>query len=287
MSRVCRFCRSRPASSREHVVARSRLKTINSFKSDQERNDNIKKEYRGITCDKDSPERGCNNAIGKYEEFSWSNLAQATVWKVLAGNINQVFTEDWLIISNAPPDTILHYEDMLCSAIKSNSKFPDLTYTFDLDASNSELFSKFGIASKSVHFRARQGAAFYSKDSAASNEDAGYLAEANEQGEAELNVLMRLETIEVVTGEAELINLESGERKLFVADYIIYLSADANSHRIAFILPLVGGIVTGWSAEAAIEVGKANFLDILNKNMSNLKITKISPYFEANSSSYQ
>jgi len=81
----CRFCKNKKASSKEHLIANSRLKDISSIHSENRPNDNVRKKFKGITCEE------FNNNLGKYEGKKWSGLAYATAWKILAGNINKAF----------------------------------------------------------------------------------------------------------------------------------------------------------------------------------------------------
>ena len=139
MIKRCVFCTERNASSKEHLIANSRLKRIQSFKAEEQRNDNIRKKYKKITCEI------CNRRLGKYEEKSPVTLAYSTAWKILAGNINGTFTDQDYILSNTKEEGVKSYEKQIRKIIEGEFILPANTFAFDIENGNSFAIN-FGIA---------------------------------------------------------------------------------------------------------------------------------------------
>lgn len=279
---ICRYCKEKNASSKEHLIANSRLASINSFKAKKETNDNIQKTYKKITCE------NCNNELGKYEEKKWSNLAYATIWKVLAGNINDAFKRqpDYLL-KNTSKSTIKFFEQQFLDIIKKEKIIPGNTFKFDFDPMDSDLTKKFGLAVKPVVLKTVdengkpiEGVKIFSKDKGGGSNEGGYIASTDGTGKAELNILTRVELIRVVEETSTLTNLDTNEKKSFKTDFLIYVSFNSNSHRLLFILPLINQINTNWS-NARIQLLHRGFLKIIQENFTELKITCLNEYFKS------
>ena len=278
---ICKYCKEKNASSKEHLIANSRLISINSFKERNETNDNIQKTYKKITCE------NCNNELGKYEEKEWYNLAYATIWKVLAGNINAAFKRqpDYLL-KNTSISTIQFFEQQFLDIIKTEKIIPGNTFKFDFDPMNSALTNKFGLAVKSVVFKPVdengkpiERVKIFSKDKGGGSNEGGYTVSTDETGKAELNILTRVELVRVVEEISTLTNLDTNEKRTFKTDFLIYVSFNSNSHRLIFILPLIHQINTSWS-NARIQLKHRDFLKIIQENFTELKITGLNEYFK-------
>lgn len=270
----CRYCKDKNASSKEHVVANRRLTQINSFKQLEEINDNIPKIFKKITCET------CNNELGKYEDKSEFNLAHATIWKILAGNINNAFERyPEYILKITSLKTINIYEEQFLNSIKNNLIFPALTFSFSFDAQNSVFQNRFGEAVKKIVTKVLdengnpiEDVTFYSKDSFLNNNDSGYISKSNENGEININILTRIEKIKIVK-EYIYINNEIKEIEI-----IIYISFDANNHRLILIFPLIGEIKIGLENKF-IEIILEDFSTILQKHLPEISITELKNYY--------
>ena len=128
----CRYCQKNYARSKEHIIVNSRLDSLNKFKNLTQRNDNIRKTYKNITCTE------CNHILGEYESKNWICLANATIWKILAGNTNSAFEEDSeYILKHSDERCIKNFENVLLTVIKStNLALQDNTFTFNIDHKN-------------------------------------------------------------------------------------------------------------------------------------------------------
>ena len=127
LHKKCRFCKKNNASSREHILARSRLHRINQFRPDNLKNDNYRKKFRGITCKK------CNSELGRYEELQWSSLAYATIWKILVGNTNDVFRSIPVFLLKHTNNSCREaHENLILNVIKSKKILPENTFGFDI-----------------------------------------------------------------------------------------------------------------------------------------------------------
>jgi hypothetical protein len=123
----CIFCAEKNASSKEHLIANSRLRRIQSLKAEKQRNDNIRKKYKKITCE------DCNRKLGQYEARQSVNLAYSTIWKILAGNINNAFTDQDYILSNTQGDSIQSFEKQIREVIEGEYILPANTFAFDIE----------------------------------------------------------------------------------------------------------------------------------------------------------
>lgn len=283
MNKICRYCKikqARKGKNGEHIIVASRLREINSFKTECERNDNIQKGYK-ITCE------NCNNLLGEYERERWSNLTYATVWKILASNVNSVFRRHPdFIIENTPPEIIEKYEFEFLKLIKGDGFLPKNTFSFSFDPNKSELKKKFGIASQKIKLKSKdengnsiQGATFYTKDKGGGEKEVGYQVSSDERGIAEIDVLTRIELVRVVKEKLILTNSESDEIQKTTIDIIIYISFNSNSHRLVFILPLIGTYNTGWN-NVTIKANHKGFLKIIQDNFPEIAFTEINEYFK-------
>ena len=117
MLKKCRMCKENLASSKEHLITNSRLNTIN--KNRKGTNDNNQKTFKNITC------KDCNNLLGKYE-YSILLRSHITLWKILAGNINDTFNKDTnnkYKLENTLVKSLELYEKEILDIILQNIKF--------------------------------------------------------------------------------------------------------------------------------------------------------------------
>jgi hypothetical protein len=270
----CRYCKDKNPSSKEHLVANRRLIQINSFKQLEEINDNVPKTFKKITCE------SCNNELGKYEDKSAFNLAHATIWKILAGNINNAFERyPEYILKISSLKTININEEQLLNIIKENLILPELTFTFSFDAQKSIFQNRFGEAVKKIVSKVLdengnpiEDAVFYSKDSFLNNNDSGYISKSNKNGEINIDILTRIEKIKIIKENIH-INNEIKEIEI-----IIYISFDANNHRLILIFPLIGEIKIGLKNKF-IEIIFEDLLIILQKHLPEISITELKNYY--------
>jgi hypothetical protein len=263
------------------LIANSRLITINSFKENGETNDNIQKTYKKITCEP------CNNELGKYEELKWSNLSYATVWKVLAGNVNCAFDRSpEYLLNNTDKLTIESFEEQMFDIIKTKKIIPENTFKFDFNPMKSDLTNKFGVAVKSVKInpvdesgKPIEGVKIFVKDKGGGSKEKGYTASSDKNGNAELNILTRVELVRILKEELTITNSKTKETKDIKIDFLVYISFNSNNHRLVFLLPLIGKINTGW-VNSDIEIKHRGFLKILQDNFEELSILELTKYFE-------
>lgn len=277
----CRFCRLNNASSKEHLIADSRLRTINSFKNAADANDNIQKTYKKITCE------ACNNKLGKYEEEHRHNLAYATIWKLLAGNINESFDrQNEFYLKNPTSPTIELFENMMLDVIKGKSILPLHTFKYDLDPTSSEFENKFGFAAQKVVIKPVdengmpiEGVKVFAQDKGGGEDEKGYIISSNEDGIAEFNILTRIESIRIIR-ETIIVEPSSEDLKLKIDfEIIIYLSFDSNSNRVLVILPLLHNLKTDYGELIITLFDEAFFLRSLRKSFPELEVVSIEKYF--------
>lgn len=283
---TCLYCNENKADSNEHLIVDRRIKRINSFKTDQEKNDNIQKDFKKITCEP------CNNRLGEYEEKSTWNLAYATIWKIIAGNINKAFNrlpEYYFGITS--DKTIKFYENLLLNVVKKELILPKNTFDFDFNPMNSSLSNKFGFATKKILINPVnekgepiEGAKIYTKDKSGSGTENGYIATSDKNGKAELKILTAIEKIRVVKETIKINNsndLNSKEKNIEF-ESIVYLSFNANGNRLICILPLLHSVSTDWG-DIIIELFDENFfLKTINKAFPEMEIVTIRKFFKEN-----
>ena len=276
----CRYCRNSDATSREHIIVDSRLRSINKFKNSTQRNDNIPKTYKNITC------KECNQILGEYESTKWSFLAYATIWKILAGNANDAFTKkSEYILKHSDKRCIEYFENVLLAAIKSkNLVLPEYTFTFDIEPKTLNSENKLGKAIQSAVVRCVgdelglpiEGVVVYLKPKGGSDKEKGYYSQSNESGEASLNILMRLEMIKIVSERLTIQNSITKEEICKNIDVIIYVSLNLENHRTLVILPLLGTYNTGWP-NTPLKTSHKGFLKIVQNHISDIKIVGLKP----------
>ena len=276
----CRYCKKWAARSKEHIIVNSRLRSINKFKNPTQKNDNVRKTYKNITCNE------CNHALGEYESNSWSSLAYSTIWKILAGNANDAFEEDSeYILMHSDRDCIKHYENQILKCIKFNNVgIPDNTFSFSIDSNTVDPENKPGKAVKKVVFRTIdesgrpiKGAAVYMKPKGGSDKEKGYYSQSNEKGEASLSVLMRLEMVKIVSEKITIRNDYTKEIIYKDIDIIIYFSFNPDNHRTLVILPLICKYNTGWP-NTPFKLSHKGFLGIAQDYISEIRIVDLKPY---------
>lgn len=279
--KICRLCRINQASSKEHLIANSRLKTLNDYKENSETNDNIQKTYKKITCE------SCNNSLGEYERIRWCYLAYATVWKLLAGNLNSAFDRQRdFILENSSFHTIDMFEKFMADLIRSKNILPLYTFKFSLDPMKSELENKFGFAKQQVKLKAVgenddpiSSGTFFTQDKGGGEKEKGYIAAVNKNGSADLSILSRIEIIRIVKHaiEIQVFNEKSKEKIDF--DIIVYVSLDGGGHRLLLGLPLISMTEIGSGQHISKSFDESFFLPIFKKCLPELEIISIEKYF--------
>ena len=273
----CRYCQNSDASSREHIIASSRLRSIKEFKNSSQRNDNFRKRYKNITCEE------CNNILGEYESKSGPFLAYATIWKILAGNANNVFEEgSEYILDHSDECCIKSIEDRFLAIIKSkNLVLTDLTFRFDIDYNTLDCENKPGKAYKNVVYNfvnesglPVDGLVGYMKPKGGSGEDEGYYSQSNKEGEVSMNILLRMEMIKIVSEKLTIQNCETKEEIHKDIDVIIYISLGPGSHRSLVILPLMCEYDTGWP-NTPVKSSHRGFLRIVQDRIADIRITNL------------
>ncbi len=282
MNKICRYCKTKNASSKEHLIANARLTAIKAHKIDNQNNDNIRKTYKGITCE------SCNNELGRYEEATLYNLAYATIWKILAGNVNGVFTDKNYLLSNTPNRDIESYEQQFLKIIQTQDAIiPNNTFRFDFYPNKTIIENHFGKAYLNHNFKIKdekgnplEGVAVLIKDNSASKQEKCYTSISDSDGSAFLSVLAHAELVKIVAEELLITNEETGEFIIKKIDVIIYLSISFSfAHRLIFILPIIGGFQTTWE-NALCSIQHKDFLKILQDNLEDITITNLIQYFQ-------
>lgn len=279
----CRYCQNRDASSREHIIVNSRLRSINKFKDPAQRNDNAQKAYKNITCE------ACNNFLGEYESKRWSFLAYATIWKILAGNTNNAFEKgSEYVLKHSAERCIKHFEDTLRTAIESkNTILPGNTFTFNVDPKTLDPENKSGKAVKNMIVKCVdesghpiKGAAVYMKPKGGDDEERGYYSQSDENGQASLSVLVRLEMVKIISEKLTIQNIYTKEEICKDIDIIIYVSLDPDNHRTLVIFPFICGYNIGWS-NTHFKMRHRGFLRIVQDNISDIRIVGLKPMWNS------
>ena len=275
----CRYCQNRDASSREHIITNDRLRSINEFKYQAQRNDNAQKAYKNITCEE------CNNFLGKYESKWWSSLAYATIWKILAGNTNNAFEKgSEYVLKHSSEHCIKHFEDTLRTVTESeNRKLPENTFTFNIDPKTLDPENKSGkaVKKKVMKFIDKSGhpvkeVAVCIKPKGGDEEEGIYYSQSDESGKVTLNVLMRLEMVKIASEKLTIQNINTKEEIYEDIDIIIYISIGPDNHRILVIFPLICEYNTNWP-DTPVEISHRGFLKIIQDTVSDIKIVKLKP----------
>ena len=214
------------ASSKEHVIHNSRRKFI------QDKGANLgneKARFKGITC------ANCNEYLGRKEEKYNSSLAIATLWKVIAGNINRLFDENpWCLTINTSENTLNEYQEILKKSFNNNSVFPENMLGYDLT----------------------------------------YSGTTNSQGKVSLKILTVAEGIIVVNEIITIENLDTGYSERKMIDILIYHTHNSNNFRMLFFLPLIPNKHGEKFANCKINIKHKGFGVIANELFKN-ETTKI------------
>ena len=274
----CRYCKGRNATSKEHIIVDSRLRNINKFKNLAQRDDDIRKIYRHITCD------ACNHVLGEYESKDWIHLAYATIWKILAGNTNNAFKEE--------SEYVLRHSDELCTkdleyrfldVIKSNKVLPNHTFTFSMDDRTLNFENKPGKAITNTSIRCVddlgrpvEGAKVCMFQN---NARIGDESTTDEKGQASLKVLMGLEMVKIVSEKLTIQNKDTKEEIYMDFDIIIYISIGPGNHRILVLAPLICSHMynIGWSNP---KLYHKDTLKIVQKHISDARIVELKRVFD-------
>ena len=277
--KLCRYCRLNSSSSREHVIANSRLRDLRNFQTNI--GENLQKQFKGITCE------SCNNKLGnQYESLSPINQAYATIWKILAGNVNNVFSKapDFQI-SKTPRDELHFFEDRFLEVLRENKILLENTFHFDWDAER-DFIDHYGVATKKVLHKATDylgnplGAVKVSfKDRAGSHKEKAYTIETGPDGAGQMEMGMHVELARVVTEDLRIKNLENNVTHTIPADIIIYISQAINAHRIAVIIILPCITISEWPF-SKFDFYHSDFLSILKIHFPEFKFKALNPFFE-------
>ena len=170
--------------------------------------------------------------------------------------------------------------------IKSGNRIlPSLTFSFDFDPNSlksdynhTAAVQKIRILSKDEAGDPIQGAKFYAEDEKGTSPNSAYVGISDAGGMAEYKVLIALESVCVVAEELCIENTDNGEKIFKLIDLIIYISFDMNRHRLVLILPLIGDLQTPWP-NCNLRVSHKDFISILQKNIKEIRIIDITPYF--------
>jgi hypothetical protein len=276
---ICQWCLKKRANSKEHLIVSKRLKEVRSKKLISERNDNVTKTFKGITC------KDCNKLLKDYEERDSATLSYVTVWKLLAGNMNNKFSghQNFLLV-NSSCETIKFFGDMLKSAIQNGNVFPNNTFRYSIDlnkwtakndtysyVSNDPLTITAGKTGLPL-----EGARVYVSGN--NEDDIGVVKETGKDGRTELTLPMRVEKLYIIADEIRIENISTGETINKTIDFVFYISHRAELDRIIFFIPLQGKMNTPWKY-SVVSIHQKNVRDLININMPEYGICKIRPYF--------
>jgi hypothetical protein len=179
------------ASSREHIIHNSRRKFIRDNGGDF---GNEKARFKGITC------ANCNEYLGRYEEKYNSNLAISTLWKVIAGNINNVFGNNhWGLTQNTSKESLYYYLEILKNAFNERQVFPENMLGYKLT----------------------------------------YFGTTNNKGEVSMSILKFSEGIIIFPTTIKIKNENTGYIVNKLIDILIYHTHDYNEFNMLFFLPLI------------------------------------------------
>ena len=279
----CRYCQKNYAKSKEHIIVNSRLDSINKFKNLTQRNDNIKKTYKNITC------MECNHILGEYESKNWICLANATIWKILAGNTNNAFEGDSeYILQHSDERCIKNFENALLTVIKSkNLALRDNTFTFNIDHKTidsenkpGKSIMKYNVKCADESGRPLKGVRIYMFQN---NANLGYEWLSNDNGEVPMTVLAGLEMVKIVSEKLTIQNQCTAEKIYKDLDIIIYVSLGPGNHRILVMLPLKCPHMyyTGWpNTRLAMFLKKKN-LRIVQDHISDIRIIDLKQIWDS------
>lgn len=179
------------ASSKEHVIHNSRRRFIRDNGGDL---GNEKARFKGITCN------SCNNFLGQKEELYNSSLAISTLWKVIAGNINNVFaSHPWCLTNNTSKDTLIKHAANLKAMFLNNQIAPENMLSYRLS----------------------------------------YSGTTNSLGQVKFSMLRISEGVIVVPETLVCKGERSGNIEKQIIDILVYHTHTANAFRMLFFLPLL------------------------------------------------
>lgn len=179
------------ASSKEHVIHNSRRRVIRDNGGEL---GNEKARFKGITCN------SCNNFLGQKEELYNSSLAISTLWKVIAGNINNVFaSHPWCLTNNTSKGTMIKYAACLKDMFLNNKLAPENMLGYSLN----------------------------------------YSGTTNSLGQTDISILQIAEGVVVVPETLEIKGEQSGEIEKQAIDILVYHTHTTNAFRMLFFLPLI------------------------------------------------
>lgn len=177
-------------------------------------------------------------------------------------------------------------EEQLLNSILHNLIFPKLTYNFSFDANQFDFQNRFGQAVKKLGHKfidekgnPVEGGVLKCYDTYPDNNDKPYSDKPDKNGEVISCFLNKIEKIVIVNEKLHITNLITKEYKEFDIDVIIYISFDACTHRLIFIMPLIGEIQIGWPG-TPIDIKQSDFLTIVQKHLPEFAITELKNYYQ-------
>ena len=187
------------AESKEHVKNNSRRQFLRNKGADL---GSEKARFRGITC------KECNEFLGQLENKYWSFLAMATMWKIIAGNLNDVFDRaEWAKTKVTDRHTLEVCSDGLSDALKKSKVF----------LPNNML--GYGLV---------------------------YSVTGDSDGKCSVEVLIGAESVYIIQDTINVENVSTGEKMAVEMDMLCYHSPNSNGHKMLYYLPLIGKISTPW-----------------------------------------
>jgi hypothetical protein len=112
------------ASSKEHVIHNSRRRVLREKGAEL---GNQQARFKGISC------ANCNEFMGRKEEIDRPSLAISTVWKVVIGNLNNVFNRaDWAQTKHAKDEDLAEHANFLRDSFVNDGVFPEEMLGFNI-----------------------------------------------------------------------------------------------------------------------------------------------------------
>ena len=272
---------TRTASSKEHLLANKRLSLIKATNGKDEKvNDNIRKKYTHITCE------NCNNELGMYEAKSETNLAYATIWKLLALNYSgsSISTRD-LQIKNAPLSVIESHLISLKKCIEANGIFQDQTFTFNY-AIGAKVDPKFnqGIFKGTLNVTDKkgnpiEGVIVYVKTNGFHEGNEGLIESSDESGLVPIKILKHADYLQVFSNSICFVDRPSGLILERTIDWIVYICLNATTQRHLIAFPLLDEEVLPCFS---MEIYESTLDSIHKEHFADLKISNLKSFRSLN-----
>ena len=108
--------------------------------------------------------------------------------------------------------------------------------------------------------------------------DIVYQGVTDSKGKASINLFRKFELIRVVTESLVVKNCNTKEKIHKTIDVIVYVSHDANAHRIGLVLPLICPL-TDWP-NTKLKFSHRGFSKIIQDHFPERKITSLREYYD-------